>query len=154
MERWRHDLPRSVHTGLAGDAFSIYATSRDGFVYCLDRKNGKLRWKTGIGVAITAAPAVAASGGLPVAVYAVSQDGNMVCLNPHTGAICWQKALPGFRWDGKAENGVFGGPAIVATPTSTGSKRAIYVGAMTVDPFNPAKKTAAVFRFEDEIGGE
>ena len=77
----------------------------------------------------------------------------MVCLNPHTGAICWQKALPGFRWDGKAENGVFGGPAIVATPTSTGSKRTIYIGAMTVDPFNPAKKTAAVFKFEDEIGG-
>ncbi len=25
-EVWRYDLPRSVHTGLAGDAFSVYAT--------------------------------------------------------------------------------------------------------------------------------
>jgi hypothetical protein len=49
---------------------------------------------------------------------------------------------------------VLSGPSVVATPTPTGSKRTIYVGAMTVDPNNPAKKTCAVFKFEDEIGGE
>ena len=76
------------------------------------------------------------------------------CLNPHTGAVVWQQSLPGFRWDGRGENGVFGGPAIASTATPTGSKRSIYIGAMTVDPDNPARKTAAVFRFEDEIGGE
>jgi len=153
-EAWRFDLPRSVHTGLAADPFSIYATSRDGFVYCLDRKTGKMRWKTGIGAAITAAPAVAAAGGMPIAVYAFSQEGSAVCLNPHTGAICWQKPLPGFQWDGKGENGVFGVPAIVSTTTPSGSKRSVYIGGMTVDPFNPAKKTAAIFRFDDEIGGD
>jgi outer membrane protein assembly factor BamB len=153
-EAWRFDMPRSVHTGLAGDAFSIYATSRDGIVYCLNRKTGKMRWKTGIGGAITAAPAVASTGGMPVAVYAVSQEGNVVCLNPHTGAICWQKPLPGFQWDGRGENGVFGAPAIVTTTTPAGSIRRLYIGAMTVDPFNPAKKTAAIFRFDDEIGGD
>jgi outer membrane protein assembly factor BamB len=153
-EVWRVDLARSVHTGLAGDAFSIYATSRDGFVHAIDRKTGKLRWKTGIGVAVTAAPAVATAGGMPVAVYAVSQEGNVVCLNPHTGAIGWRQSLGGYRWDGRAENGVFGGLVVVNAATPTGSKRIIYLGAMTVDRFNPAKKTAAIYRFDDEIGDE
>jgi outer membrane protein assembly factor BamB len=153
-EVWRFDLPRSVHTALAGDAFSIYACSRDGFVYAIDRKSGKLRWKTGIGGAITAPPAVATAGGMPVAVYAVGREGLAVCLNPHTGKPAWQKQLPGFHWDGTDANGVLSGPAVVTTPTPAGSKRTIYIGAMTVDPDNPAKKTAAVFRFEDEIGGE
>ncbi len=78
----------------------------------------------------------------------------MTCLNPHTGKVAWQKPLPGFQWDGRGENGILGGVAVATTATPTGSKRAIYIGAMTVDPDNPAKKTAAVFRFEDEIGGE
>jgi outer membrane protein assembly factor BamB len=150
-ELWRHDLPRSVHTSVAADAFSVYACSRDGSVYAIDRTSGKLRWKTGIGGAITSAPAVAAQGGLPVAVYACSREGLAVSLNPHTGKIVWQKQLPGFQWDGK-ENDVLSGPAIVSTPTPTGSKRAIYIGAMTVDPDNLARKTCAVFRFEDVLG--
>ena len=151
-EVWRYELPRSVHTGLVGDAFSVYATSRDGYVYAIDRKTGKLRWKTGIGGAITSTPAVATAGGMPAAVYAVSQEGTMTCLNPHTGKVAWQKPLPGFHWDGRGENGILGGVAVVTTATPTGSKRDIYIGPMTVDPDNPAKKTAAVFRFEDEIG--
>jgi outer membrane protein assembly factor BamB len=143
-------LPRSVHTGLAGDAFSVYAGCRDGSVYALDRKTGKLRWKTSIGGGITSAPAVATSGGHPVAVYAVSREGLAVCLNPHTGKIVWQKPLPGFVW--KEGNDVLSTPAIVTTTTPTGSKRTIYFGAMTVDPDNLDRKTAAIFKFEDEIG--
>ena len=38
---WRFDLPRSVHTPLAADAFSVYATSRDGVVYCLTPRHGR-----------------------------------------------------------------------------------------------------------------
>ncbi|MBA4191581.1 MAG: hypothetical protein C0467_26680 [Planctomycetaceae bacterium] len=153
-ETWRFDMPRSVHTALTGDAFSVYAASRDGQVYAIERKTGKLRWKTGIGGAIMAPPAVATTGGMPVAVYAVSREGNAVCLNPHTGKVVWQKQLPGYRWDGKEESGILSGPTVVTTPTPTGSKRSIFIGGMTVDPDNPAKKVAAVFRFEDEIGGD
>ncbi|VTU00757.1 PQQ enzyme repeat domain protein OS=Haloferax sp. ATCC BAA-645 GN=C459_15691 PE=4 SV=1: PQQ_2: PQQ_2 [Gemmataceae bacterium] len=153
-ELWRLELPKAVHVALAGDAFSVYAASRDGSVYAIDRKTGKLRWKTGLGSAIMAPPAVAASGGVPVAVYAVGREGLLACLNPHTGKVVWQKQLPGYTWSGKDEDGVLSGPTVVTTPTATGSKRTVYVGGMTVDPNNPAKKTAAVFRFDDEIGGE
>ncbi|MFO0825771.1 MAG: PQQ-binding-like beta-propeller repeat protein [Gemmataceae bacterium] len=153
-ELWRYDLPRAVHVALAGDAFSVYAASRDGNVYAIDRKTGKLRWKTSIGNAIMAPPAVATSGGMPVAVYAVSREGSVVCLNPHTGKAVWQQPLPGYIWDGKDDSGVLSGPTVMTTPTLLGSKRTIYIGGMTVDPNNPAKKAAAIFRFDDEIGGE
>lgn len=147
---WQYDLQRSVHAPLAADAFSIYAASRDGSVHCLDRKTGKLRWKTGIGPAITAGVAVASANGFPIAVYAVSQDGNVVCLSPQTGRACWQERLPGFTWDGSEANGVLSTPAVVTTLTPTGSKRTLYVGAMNLSA-NTGKKTAAVFRFDDEI---
>ncbi|HUR54792.1 MAG TPA: PQQ-binding-like beta-propeller repeat protein, partial [Gemmataceae bacterium] len=145
-EVWKYDLTRSAHAGLAADAFSIYATSRDGCVHCLERATGKLRWKTGIGGAVTSGAAVAVAGGLPVAVYAVSREGRVVCLNPQSGKVVWEKQLPGFTWDGQDANGVFGTPSVVAD----GTKRTIYVGAMTVAE-NTRKKTCAVFRFDDEI---
>jgi outer membrane protein assembly factor BamB len=120
-------------------------------VYALDRKTGKLRWKTGIGGAITSAPAISSTGGIPVAVYAVSREGLTVCLNPHTGKKVWKMQLPGFQWDGQEANGVLSSPSVVTSSTATGSKRTIYIGAMTVDPNNSARKTCAVFRFDDEI---
>jgi outer membrane protein assembly factor BamB len=152
-EVWRYDLPKSVHTGLVGDAFSVYAACRDGNIYAIDRTKGKLRWSRGTGGPATTAPAaVATASGVPVAVYAVSSDGNLVCLNPHTGAVVWQKRLPGFHYFPGEHNDVLSGPVVVTTPTPTGNKRAIYVGAMIVDSANYAKKTCAVFRFEDELG--
>ena len=153
-EVWRRDLPKSVHTAIAGDAFSVYAACKDGSVHAFDRKTGKPRWRTGIGFGITAPPAVATSGGLPIAVYAVTQDGNLMCLNPHTGGVVWQKKLPGYTYNPQGQNEVLCGPTVVTTATPAGSTRAIYVGAMTVDPENYAKRTCAVFRFEDVLDGE
>ena len=151
-EEWRYPLPKSVHTGVAVDAFSVYVGCRDGSVYAIDRKTGKLRWKTGIGGAVLSCPTVAASGGYPIAVYAVSQKGLVVCLHPQTGAVIWQKPMPGYSWDGTPVGGVMCSPVVTTTPNATGSTRTIYVGAMTVDPQNPIRKTVAVFKFEDVIG--
>ncbi|VTR91199.1 Uncharacterized protein OS=Methanothermobacter marburgensis (strain DSM 2133 / 14651 / NBRC 100331 / OCM 82 / Marburg) GN=MTBMA_c00680 PE=4 SV=1: PQQ_2: PQQ_2 [Gemmata massiliana] len=151
-EEWRYLLPRSVHTGLAVDAFSVYAGCRDGNVYAIDRKTGKLRWRVGIGSAVASAPAVASAGGFPVAVYAISREGRMFCLNPQTGAVQWWRGkLPGFGWRGD-EFDVMCSPLVVTTPTATGSKRTIYIGGMTVDPNNPLLRHVAVFKFEDVIG--
>jgi outer membrane protein assembly factor BamB len=148
-EVWRYDLTRSVHTELAADAFSVYATSRDGSVHCLDRRTGKLRWKTGLGATITAGPAVATAGGMPVAVYAVSTEGLMACLNPHTGRVVWARNLR--EHTGREVLDVFSTPAVVTEPTPTGSKRTVYVGAMLRNWSNGAK-AAGVFRFDDQIG--
>jgi outer membrane protein assembly factor BamB len=147
-ERWRYDLPKSVHTGLAADAFTLYAGSRDGCVYAIDRESGKLRWKTAIGTAVTSCPAVATAGGYPVAVYAVSREGLVVCLNPQTGAVAWQKQLPGYAWNG--QNDVISGPVVVSTPTPTGSRRTIYIGGSVMS--ESGLPVVTVFRFEDELG--
>lgn len=149
QEVWEYDLTRSVHTALAGDAFSVYATSRDGAVHCLDRRTGKLRWKTGIGATITAGPAVATAGGMPVAVYAISTEGMMVCLNPQAGKVAWSRDLR--EHTKKSVEEVYTTPVVVTEQTPTGSKRVIYTGAM-VRNLNNGAKTAAVFRFEDELG--
>jgi outer membrane protein assembly factor BamB len=159
-EEWRFTLPKSCHTGVSVDAFSVYAGCRDGSVYALDRRTGKLRWKSTLpeltpgqaGNALASCAVVATTGAFPVAVYAVSLEGLVVCLNPQTGAQLWQKPLPGFRWDKTPTGGVLCAPLVHTEATPTGSKRTIYVGAMTVDPNNAVKKTVAVFRFEDVIG--
>lgn len=145
---WQYDLPRSVHTSLAADAFSVYAASRDGAVYCLDRKTGKLRWKTGIGATLTAGPVVAATGGMPVAVYAISTEGTMACLDPRTGKTNWMRDLR--EHTKKIVEDAFATPVVVMEATPNGSRRVVYAGAMLKNPNNGAK-SAAVFRFEDEI---
>ena len=151
-EEWRYPLSRSVHTGLAADAFSVYAGCRDGFVYALDKRTGKLRWKAGVGSSVMCAPAVAAEGGFPVAVYAVSREGRVFCLNPQTGAVLWWRdSLPGYEWAGREENNIMCTPLVVTTPTPTGSKRAIYIGALLTNP-NPYIRHVAVYKFEDVIG--
>jgi outer membrane protein assembly factor BamB len=142
---WQFDLPKSVHTSLAADGLYVYAASRDGCVYCLNRKNGKLRWKMPLGITLTAGPAVAADeDGFPIAVYAVTTQGTVACLNPHTGKPFWVRDLN--ELTGKIVNHVYATPTIV----TEGKKRTIYVGAL-VKNRNNATKTAAVFRFEDEL---
>jgi outer membrane protein assembly factor BamB len=142
-------LSRSVHTPLAADAFSVYATSRDGAVHCLDRKTGKLRWKTGVGATITAGPAVATAAGFPIAVYAISTEGLMTCLNPQTGKVAWARDLR--EETRKLVSEVYATPEIVTESTPAGSRRIIYTGAM-LENVNNRARTAAVFRFEDVLG--
>jgi outer membrane protein assembly factor BamB len=153
-EEWRYPLPLSVHTGLAADAFSVYAGCRDGNIYALDRKTGKLRWRVGIGSAVMSSPAVATSGGFPVAVYAVSREGRVYCLNPQTGDVVWWRgSLPGFTWFPPPQGSdVMCAPLVVTTPTATGSTRTVYIGGLTTDPNNPFRKHVAVWKFEDVIG--
>ncbi len=146
---WRADLPRGAHAGLAGDAFNVYATCRDGCVYAFHRGNGQMRWRASIGSAITSAPAIATINGWPIAVYAVSREGVAVCLNPHTGDLIWQHPLPGFVWDGQETTGIFSGPTVIQTPD--GLKRTIYIGGMTIDRANPLRKRAAIFQFVDSL---
>ena len=116
-------------------------------------KTGKLRWRGGVGSAMMSAPAVASAGGFPVAVYAVSREGRVFCFHPQTGAVLWWRgSLPGYDWRGDEANNILCAPLVVTTPTATGSKRTIYIGAMTVDPNNPVRRHVALFKFEDVIG--
>lgn len=143
---WKYDLTRSVHTSLAADGLFVYAASRDGYLHCLNRRTGKLRWKLGIsGTPLTAGPAAAADAdGVPVAVYAVTAEGLVVCVNPYTGKTYWARDMR--EQTGKLVEEVYSTPVVAAD----GKTRTVYVGAMVKNRNNGAK-TAAVFRFDDEI---
>lgn len=147
-EVWRYDFPKSVHTNLAADARTIYAACRDGYLYALDRKTGKMRWKQSLGTALTSGPAVVsfAGGTATVAVYAVSNEGIVACLDPATGKPSWIR-------DMRAHTGrdvqVVSTPAVVSE--GDGARRSLYFGAMLTNR-NNGTKSAAVFRIEDVIG--
>jgi outer membrane protein assembly factor BamB len=148
-EVWRYGVSRSVHTPLAADAFSVYATSRDGAVHCLDRNTRFLRWNTGVGSYLAPCQVVATAGGFPIAVYAISTEGRMTCLNPQTGTVTWARDLR--EETGKFISEVYATPEIVMESTPTGSRRVIYTGAM-LENVNNRARTAAIFRFEDLLG--
>ncbi len=146
-EVWRFETPKSVHTDLAADARSVYAACRDGSVYALDRRTGKLRWRRSVGSALTAGPAVAsyAGGALTLAVYAVSQEGLAACLSPADGAVLWTCDL-------RARTGrdvqVVSTPAVLSA--GDGRRRELLFGAMLTNR-NTGAKSAAVFRVEDVV---
>lgn len=142
-EAWRYDTPKSVHTALVADARTVYAACRDGYLYALDRKTGKLRWKRSLGSALAAGPAVAsyAGGTLTLAVYAVSFEGLLACLSPVDGKVLWTRDL---RAQVEREVQVISTPVLI----DEGSRRTLFFGAMLTTRNNGAK-SAAVFRIED-----
>lgn len=147
-EVWKFDLPKSVHTALAADARSVYAASRDGYLYALDRTTGKLRWKLSLGSAFTAGPTVStyAKGAVTLAVYAVTTEGRVACIDPIGGKLFWARDLREIT--GKDVQ-VLSTPVVVSADAE-GNRRQLYVGGMITNRNNNAK-SAAVFRFEDAI---
>ena len=70
------------------DASSVYFTSEDGDLYCLERSSGALRWKQRIGRGSVAAPAL-----LSGVVYAVGFDSLFSAVSAETGALLWQISI-------------------------------------------------------------
>ena len=123
---------------------------RQRYVHCLDRKTGKLRLEDRYRRWIYRDPGRRNGGRDADRGLRRLAGGNVVCLNPHRrGGVANQ--LPVFAGTA-TENGVFGGP-VSPPPPPHRQRSSIYIGAMTVDPFNPAKKTAAIFRFDDRGRG-
>jgi hypothetical protein len=85
---------------------------------------------------------------VPVAVYAISTEGTMACLDPRTGKVNWMRDLR--EHTKKLVEDAFATPVVVTEATPAGRRRVIYAGAMLKNPNNGAK-SAAVFRFEDDI---
>ncbi len=146
---WKFDLDKSVHTAVVADSHTLFAACKDGSLYAIDRKSGKLRWKRPCGSTFTSGPAIAtyAGGSLTLAVYAVSQEGTVVCLHPHDGTLLWTRDL-------RAQTGrdvqVFSTPVLVNLDEG-GSKRHLFISAMATNPNNKTK-SAVLFRIEDSSG--
>jgi len=87
---WRYKTEDSVITSTAvyknlkHSYTSIYFGSRDGNFYCLDAKNGNIRWKRDFGISILSSPAIAQNG-----VYFGCDDGQIYCLDLDDSSIKW-----------------------------------------------------------------
>jgi outer membrane protein assembly factor BamB len=144
---WQHDLPRSAHTQLAADGRAVYAASRDGWLYALDRVTGKRLWRFNYGEPLTTGTCTASytQAKLSLAVYCVHPAGRVQAHDPQTGKVYWARAVDQFT-DRQAE--VTGPPAVAKV--NGWDTREVFV-PVTLTNRNNGDKRAAVVRFVDAV---
>jgi outer membrane protein assembly factor BamB len=121
---WRYDVADAVLTHVAADAERVYFGSRDGNCYALERKEGKLVWKVGLGSPVVASPAlVAGEGG--AALYALGSAGRVCRLEAATGQVEWRfDVAKDAKQDADAVQ-LFSSPCVV----TEGEGRRVYFGS-------------------------
>jgi outer membrane protein assembly factor BamB len=123
-ELWRFEAPAGIMGKPAVDGASVYFGCRDGQVYCLDRTNGKLRWKKEVGSPVWAAPTLVRCPHCGTArLYVVGIRGQVRCFHPDSGLQLWSYDLE--------QNTPFltSTPAVSTLRTPTGEARRLYFGA-------------------------
>jgi outer membrane protein assembly factor BamB len=144
---WRFDVPNGVLEKPAVDQHQIYFGSRDGYIYCIGRKTGQLRWKTFMHSPVVASPAIAKCSDCDAtaAVYALSTAGRLCCLDPATGKELWTFTLE--------LHGAFmmSSPRVEVLPSPEGDHRRIYF-AGAIGPGAPLLSgQAVVYCVEDRV---
>ncbi len=132
-EEWRYPLPQSVHVGLAADAFTVYAGCRDGFLYAIDRKTGKLRLEDGHRHYRDERAGGGGKWRLPgrgLRGFPATRPGVLLEPADRRGTVVVvREEAPRVQLGGARQNSIMCAPLVVTTPTATGSKRTIYIGA-------------------------
>ena len=144
---WKHDLIRSAHTQLSVDGRAVFAASRDGWLYALDRHTGDRRWRFSYGDPLTTGTAAASytPAKLTLAVYSVHPLGRVQAHDPHTGRVYWARDIPQFT--GRFAD-VTGPPAV--SMSADGRTREVFV-PVNLTNRNNANTHAAIVRFVDEV---
>jgi outer membrane protein assembly factor BamB len=147
---WRFDTKDGVLCRPSVDRSRVWCGCRDGNLYCLDRRTGKLHWKRELGSPVVTAAAVVrcAPGELANAVYALGSEGQVYCLEPNTGAVYWEHDLTD---GGRLVVTLWSSPSLTtAGAGSDGERRQLIFGATlgTIEAPSPA-----VFCFEDRLTG-
>ncbi|MBY0527239.1 MAG: PQQ-binding-like beta-propeller repeat protein [Gemmataceae bacterium] len=91
-EMWIYrDVKDAVHTKPAVDRRNVYFGSTDGHMYCVNRRDGTLRWKFNTGSPVAAAPALVTcpTCGDSNSIYAIGSEGHVYCLDPDDGKQFW-----------------------------------------------------------------
>src|SRR5262249_47850346 len=97
---WGGKGPEGGLDAPAVDRHRVYFGCRDGHCYCVDRQDGRVRWKQNAGSPVVAAVVLArpATASALSSVYAVGSEGRVLCLDPDDGRIDW-------TFDVRAESG-------------------------------------------------
>jgi outer membrane protein assembly factor BamB len=145
-EVWRARASDGVLDRPAVDRHSVYFGSRDGNCYCVDRRDGRLRWKHGLGSPVVAAVALARSPGCSsgTSLYAVAGGGRVVCLDPDTGHEDWSLDM---LHEANAQPELYSSPAVVVSHENGVEHRRIYFGSGVNNYVN---KAAVLFCYEDQ----
>jgi outer membrane protein assembly factor BamB len=145
-QAWRADVSNGVLDRPAVDRHAVYFGSRDGNCYCVDRRDGRLRWKHGLGSAVVAAVALARSPGCGsgTSLYAVGGGGRVVCLDPDTGEEAWSLDM---LHEGNAQPELYSSPAVVVSRENGIEHRRIFFGS---GMNNYTSKAAVLFCYEDK----
>jgi outer membrane protein assembly factor BamB len=120
---WRCDVPDGVLVRPCADDRHVWFGSRDHHCYCLDRRDGTLRWKTDLGSPVVASPFLVE--GDAAGLYVASGDGRVSRLDPRTGSAGWTFDV---AKDAGQKATVFSSPAVQVLGGSKGESRVIWFG--------------------------
>ncbi len=125
---WRYDAADSVLVRLAADRQHVYFAARDGHAYAVERRDGRLVWKTDLGSPVVASPALAGCPGCggSASLYAAASAGMVHCLDPLTGECAWTFDL---ARDAGADAQAFSSPAVVVSHEEGRDRRRVFVGS-------------------------
>jgi outer membrane protein assembly factor BamB len=146
-EVWRTNVPDAVLDRPGVDRHRVYFGSRDHFCYCLDRADGRLRWRFDVGSPVVTAPALARTAGSAAvsSVYALGSAGRACCLDPDTGTPDWTYDVGS---DVKGKPKLYSSPALRVIHDATGERRLLYFGAGIESPLG---MTALLYCHEDRL---
>jgi outer membrane protein assembly factor BamB len=128
-EMWRFSgVKDAIHTRPAVDRRSVYCGSADGHIYCVNRRDGTLRWSHDVGSAIGAAPVLVTcpTCGDSNSVYAIGSEGRVCCLDADNGQLFWSFDI---AQQSKLRPQIFSSPRVVVTHDGKEERRRLYFGA-------------------------
>jgi outer membrane protein assembly factor BamB len=125
-EVWRFAVKDGVLCRPMVDAGRVYFGCRDGTVYALDRRTGRLKWKRFLASPVVTTPTLDVPPGKDMAarVYVAVDGGLLCCLDAANGKPVWEHDLAA-----KEESAVqmFSTPFLAVS--GEGKERKLYVGA-------------------------
>ncbi len=95
---WEKSFPNSLVCRPTVDRQHVFVGDRDGTVYGLNKRNGKLLWSTTLGSPILASPTIAyaPNSNAGEVVYALSSEGLLGAFAPQDGKLFWSLDLRAF----------------------------------------------------------
>ncbi len=144
---WLYGAPNAVLNRPAVDRQNVYFACRDGNCYCLDRTEGRLRWKKQLGSPVVTSPAIAVCPhcGNAHVVYVVATGGQVACLDSATGSVNWAFDV---AKDSKKKPALYSSPRVVVSLDGKEERRRIYFGSGLE---TSAEWHAALYCLEDKL---
>ena len=124
---WRCDVPDAVHVKPIVDGDWVYFGSRDQHCYCLDRKEGRLRWKQAVDDWVVESPTLAGGRLYVVASSEPTCANRVYCLSADTGEKQWTFDVAQHAGVRRVEP--LSPPTVIVTRDASGEHRRIYFGA-------------------------